>query len=78
MRVHFGRRRMPQHPTQVKEIHLGVGAFIIEHLWGRVEVRRPLVGSDYVLNPNQFVGVVALPSGRRLECYPKVPVRSLF
>ena len=52
--------------------------FITEQLKGRVEIRRSLRGTDYVLNPNQFVGVVALPSGQRLESYPKVPVQSLF
>ena len=52
--------------------------FITEQLRGRITIRRALHGSGYVLNPNQYVGVVALPSGRRLESYPKVPVRSLF
>ncbi len=41
-------------------------------------LRRTLTGDGYLLNPNQFVGVLALPSGRRLEIAPKVPVRSLF
>jgi len=52
--------------------------FVEEQLKGRIAIRRPVHGTDYVLNPNQFVGVVALPSGRRLESYPKVPVQSLF
>ena len=52
--------------------------FITEQLQGRITIRRQLHGTDYVLNPNQYVGVVALPSGRRLESFPKVPVRSLF
>jgi 5-methylcytosine-specific restriction enzyme subunit McrC len=52
--------------------------FITEQLQGRITIRRQLHGAGYVLNPNQFVGVVALPSGRRLESFPKVPVRSLF
>jgi 5-methylcytosine-specific restriction enzyme subunit McrC len=52
--------------------------FITEQLQGRIPIRRQLHGAGYVLNPNQFVGVVALPSGRRLESFPKVPVRSLF
>ena len=52
--------------------------FITQQLKGRVEIRRSLRGTDYELNPNQYVGVVALPSGRRLESYPKVPVQSLF
>src|SRR5215203_1691130 len=52
--------------------------FITGQLQGRITIRRQLRGTGYVLNPNQFVGVVALPSGRRLESFPKVPVRSLF
>jgi 5-methylcytosine-specific restriction enzyme subunit McrC len=52
--------------------------FITEQLRGRITIRRALHGSDYELNPNQYVGVVVLPSGQRLESYPKVPVRSLF
>lgn len=52
--------------------------FITKQMKGRLTIRRPLRGTDYVLNPNQYVGVVALPSGQRLESYPKVPVHSLF
>src|SRR5918998_2646218 len=52
--------------------------FITEQLQGRITIRRQLHCAGYMLNPNQFVGVVALPSGRRLESFPKVPVRSLF
>lgn len=52
--------------------------FIEEQLGGRITISRPVHGSDYILNPNQYVGVAALPSGQRLESYPKVPVQSLF
>src|SRR5215207_9813808 len=52
--------------------------FITEQLNGRMTIRRALHGTGYELNPNQYVGVVVLPSGQRLESYPKVPVRSLF
>jgi len=31
-----------------------------------------------ILNPHQFVGVAVLPSGRRLESRPKVPLANLF
>ena len=31
-----------------------------------------------VLNPNQYVGLIMLPSGRRLQITPKVPVSNLF
>jgi len=45
----------------------------------RINIRQdPLVSGQYILNPNEMVGVISLPSGRQLECYPKVPVSTLF
>lgn len=41
-------------------------------------LRRSFGGSEFILNPAQFVGVVMLPSGRRIESHPKVPITSLF
>jgi 5-methylcytosine-specific restriction enzyme subunit McrC len=41
----------------------------------RCEIRNGTAGA--VLRPNQFVGVLALPSGRNLRIIPKVPVRNL-
>jgi len=52
--------------------------FVEAELSKKISIRRSLHGDRYVLNPSQYVGVVALPSGRRLESYPKVPVRNLF
>lgn len=51
--------------------------FVSTQLPRKVSIKRPLSGSGYILNPNQFVGVVRLPSGRLLRCNPKVPVESL-
>src|SRR5690348_9160318 len=31
-----------------------------------------------VLNPNQYVGLIMLPSGTRLQIVPKVPIANLF
>lgn len=45
---------------------------------GRIVVRRDLDGLAFVVNPRQHVGVLTLPSGRRLEIRPKVPVASLL
>ncbi len=53
-------------------------AFLDRAFAGQIALRRALVGEGYLLNPNQFVGVLVLPSGRRLEIAPKVPVRSLL
>jgi len=53
-------------------------AFIVSRLGGRVSVGRELIGEGYILNPRQFVGLAALPSGRTLACRPKVPARNLF
>ena len=44
----------------------------------QLTLSRPLFDGGYLLNPNQFAGVVVLPSGRRIECRPKVPVRNFF
>jgi 5-methylcytosine-specific restriction enzyme subunit McrC len=52
--------------------------FISYELSPKVTIRRELHEDKYILNPNQFVGIVTLPSGQRLESYPKVPVRNLF
>jgi 5-methylcytosine-specific restriction enzyme subunit McrC len=52
--------------------------YILLHLSPKVAIRRRVQDDQYVLNPNQYVGIVTLPSGRRLESYPKVPVRNLF
>ncbi len=52
--------------------------FVLSRLAHRVAIRREVHSEDHVLNPGPFVGVVVLPSGRRLESFPKVPVRNLF
>jgi 5-methylcytosine-specific restriction enzyme subunit McrC len=70
--------RLREYEDQLVALEPHDVVFIEEQLKGRIAIRRPVHGTDYILNPNQFVGVVALPSGRRLESYPKVPVQSLF
>jgi 5-methylcytosine-specific restriction enzyme subunit McrC len=52
--------------------------FVLSELADKITLRRSVSGDQYVVNPNQFVGVVALPSGRRLESRPKVPLSNLF
>ncbi len=52
--------------------------YILLRLSPKVAIRRRVQDDQYVLNPNQYVGVVTLPSGRRLESYSKVPIRNLF
>lgn len=55
-------------------------AFILNILSSRFLYRREVLKRETVdiLNPKQWVGVITLPSGRRLESRPKVPVRNLF
>lgn len=53
-------------------------AFIDSELSRKISIRRDALKDLYVINPGQYVGVVTLPSRRRLESYPKVPVRNLF
>jgi len=52
--------------------------YVLSQLSPKVAIRRRVQDGLYVLNPNQFVGVVTLPSERRLESHPKVPLRNLF
>jgi 5-methylcytosine-specific restriction enzyme subunit McrC len=52
--------------------------YALSQLSPKVAIRRRVQDGLYVLNPNQFVGVVTLPSQRRLESHPKVPLRNLF
>ncbi len=52
--------------------------YILAELASQITVQRAIQGDGYLINPNQFVGVLTLPSGRRLESRPKVPIRNLF
>jgi 5-methylcytosine-specific restriction endonuclease McrBC regulatory subunit McrC len=44
----------------------------------RVSITREVDSATYRLNPNQYVGVMTLPSGRRLECRPRVGVGNIL
>jgi 5-methylcytosine-specific restriction enzyme subunit McrC len=52
--------------------------FILEKLPGKISISRDVTGQSYILNPCQYVGVIALPSGRHLESHPKMPISNLF
>lgn len=52
--------------------------FLREHLSDKIRIRRPVTGSGYILNPQQFVGVVALPSSRRLTSRSRTSASSLM
>jgi len=52
--------------------------FLSSHLANKIAVRRHIEGPFFTLNPAQYVGVITLPSGRRVECRPKIPISSLF
>ncbi len=53
-------------------------AYIERTLFKRIGISRPVRGGGHLLNPGPFAGIIVLPSGRRIECRPKVPVRSFF
>lgn len=53
-------------------------AAIAHGLGKRFTIQRRALGDAYVLNPQQFVGVVRLPSGLLIEARPKVPLRTVF
>lgn len=54
--------------------------FVLNVLSQKFDYRREVRGRETidVINPKQWVGVIVLPSGKRLESRPKVPVRNLF
>jgi 5-methylcytosine-specific restriction enzyme subunit McrC len=69
---------LKEYQDHIAELSEPDADFIAENLSGKISIRRTLRGPSYVLNPNQFVGVVPLPSGKLLESQPKIPVRNLF
>ena len=70
--------RLVEYQDWVGELSDEDAYFISNELSQRFTIRRAVQGPHYVLNPNQFVGVISLPSGRRLESRSKVPVSNLF
>ncbi|MBA2527304.1 MAG: hypothetical protein H0V18_16215 [Pyrinomonadaceae bacterium] len=54
--------------------------FVLNVLSEKFDYRREIRGRETIdiINPKQWVGVIVLPSGKRLESRPKVPVRNLF
>lgn len=53
-------------------------AYIERTLARRIGISRPVRGGGHLLNPGPFAGIVVLPSGRRIVCRPKAPVRNFF
>jgi 5-methylcytosine-specific restriction enzyme subunit McrC len=68
-------REYEDHAVDLSEIDL---EFISRDLAGKIEIHRDIRGQRFILNPAQFVGGVTLPSGRRIEIQPKIPVSNLF
>lgn len=52
-------------------------SFLRTLLAGKIRVTRPALDEGFVLNSQQFVGVVRLPSGTVLRCQSKVPIANL-
>ncbi len=53
-------------------------AFVSTRLGNKLRIRRSLEAPTYVINPQQYVGVVALPSGRKLTISPRIPTANLL
>jgi len=70
--------RLTEYQQWVGDLNEEDAEYILSQLSPKVTIRRRVQDGLYVLNPNQFVGVVTLPSERRLESHPKVPLRNLF
>jgi 5-methylcytosine-specific restriction enzyme subunit McrC len=70
--------RLVEYQDWVGELDDEDALFISNELLHQFTIRRAVRDPRYVLNPNQFVGVLSLPSGRRLESRSKVPVSNLF
>lgn len=62
----------------VEDLDRADADYIATTLKQKIDIWRDPLNSACVLNPSQFVGVVVLPSERRLRSSPKVPVTSLF
>jgi 5-methylcytosine-specific restriction enzyme subunit McrC len=65
--------RDSQHPLDAEDAR-----HIAERLRGHITISRDIATGMAILNPGPNVGVVILPSGRRIECQPKVSVAHLF
>lgn len=52
-------------------------AHLVEVTAGRFRVSQNPMSHAYRVNPQQYVGVVPLPSGRRIVVQPKVPISSV-
>jgi len=70
--------RLHEYTPQEVELTPEDAAFISTELSKRISISRHVSLDLYVLNPAQYVGVVSLPSGRRIESSPKVDLQNLF
>ncbi len=70
--------RLSEYDASPWELPDGDATFISRELSRKISISQRVDDPRYWLNPNQYVGVVTLPSGARLESYPKVDVRNLF
>ncbi len=60
------------------ELDIGDVAALERQTRGAFVIRRDLGGNAVIVNPRQYVGVLSLPSGRRLSVAPKVLATNLF
>jgi 5-methylcytosine-specific restriction enzyme subunit McrC len=50
----------------------------LSRLRERIVITRAFDQPGYLIDPRSYVGVLMLPSGRRVECRPKVPIENFF
>lgn len=60
------------------DLSLDEATYLAQHFGGRVSVTRRAAEPLFRVNPEQYVGVVTLPSGRALRFLPKVPAANLL
>jgi len=44
----------------------------------KIKIERHHTTDQYIINPQQYVGIIALPSNKQIVVKPKVPIQNLF
>ena len=67
-----------EHSVWQGELDLHDFDFLHQHFRNQFDLGYGPTSGIYRINPKQFVGVLVLPSGRRIEIRPKIPITSIF
>ena len=62
---------LTEYQSDLLELPLEDIDFLRHEVSNRFSLSRPLSGAGVVVNPNQYVGVITLPSGNRLVVNPQ-------